>query len=62
MDGPVTALAPLLARDHECDRCGYQIAVEKPPPVCPMCGRDVWSLIAKSRQSTGSMRRAKASR
>ena len=62
MNGPVSALAPVRARDHECDRCGYGIAVEKPHPVCPMCGKDVWSLITASRQSTGSLRRVKASR
>jgi hypothetical protein len=41
---------PARANDHACE-CGYQIAVEPPHPVCPMCGEWAWVALAGSRQA-----------
>jgi hypothetical protein len=35
------------ARDYRCEACGYQIAIPQPHPICPMCGDDLWALVAE---------------
>jgi rRNA maturation endonuclease Nob1 len=37
------------AHDFRCKKCGYQIAIPEPHPVCPMCGLGSWAPITAAR-------------
>jgi hypothetical protein len=56
----VATAPPRLARDHRCECCGYQIAVPRPHPRCPMCGEHAWALIGARGQPRLADRRALA--
>jgi hypothetical protein len=47
---PIGSSGPRV-RDYRCGACGYQIAIPRPHPICPMCSEDRWTLIAPARGS-----------
>jgi CheY-like chemotaxis protein len=47
-------LSLALVRDARCSLCGYGVAVDPPPPRCPMCNRTVhWTSARASTFLTG---------
>ena len=33
--------------EYHCSECGYGVAVQRPLPLCPMCGGAAWEASAR---------------